>query len=141
MDKRIFLIAPRQLEVDRSASWLRLFGECFPNRRNHAQKLGFIELEGEVARRYPHNVCGLEHRLEPNSFLANVFPIACFPRLGASTDRTDSLDIFCGETDFIAIDAKAARLVGEAQSWPRAIVGIIIGILDEFEQEVCRFLV
>jgi hypothetical protein len=36
MDKRIFLTALRQLEVDRSASWQRLFGECFPNRRNHA---------------------------------------------------------------------------------------------------------
>jgi hypothetical protein len=36
LDKRIFLIALRQLEIDRSASWLRLFRECFPNRRNHA---------------------------------------------------------------------------------------------------------
>ena len=36
MDKRIFFTALRQLEVDRSASRLRLFGECFPNWRNHA---------------------------------------------------------------------------------------------------------
>jgi hypothetical protein len=59
-----------------------------------------------------------------------------FAGFGTFVDGTESFDIRGLETDFVAINAKTPGLVRESKGWPLAFVGIVVGILNEFEQKV-----
>ena len=51
--------------------------------------------------------------------------------LGALADTADGLDIALSEADFVAVNPKAALLVGEAQAWGFTLVRVVVCVLNQ----------
>lgn len=95
-----------------------------------------------VSRGHPNNISSLEHGLEPDTFLPNIAFGFRFSLLRALTNSTQRLDISGREAHFIAINSQTAFLVREleARVCPAGVC-VVVGILDDFEQEMCRALI
>ena len=128
----LFVIGPRQLEVDGGVVRSLGLWKTLPDRRYYTQRFGTVKFERKLIRCYPYYISSFENRLEANSFLADKFAIASLAALGALADSTNGCHITGVETYLIAVDSETPRFVREAQSRSGAAIDIVVSILDEF---------
>jgi hypothetical protein len=114
--------------------------ELFPQRRNNTKGLGLIKLERKPIGSDPYYLSDLEHRFETHAPFTDKSSITTFAALRALSHTAYSCNIASIEADFITVDTQASRSIREAQSWNGGGVYVIVGVLDELEQELCSVL-
>jgi len=129
------------MQQHRGHGWRSRFGERLPDGRDHTQDLSLVELEGVTVGRDPDNVSSFEDGLETDSLLSDVGGSAVRASLGATTNPADGLDIVFIEAFLITVDPQTPILVCQRNTrFSRAIL-VVVGILDELEEEMRRLLV
>lgn len=112
--------------------------EVAPLRRDHPERLLFVELETQGARGDPYFVGNFEDGLETYTLLSNVTLLRTFHFLGAVAGVTDGLHVLLSESNLVApYPQLPVRAIDNCEVGKDiCVILVVVGILDKLQNEV-----